>query len=54
MSRNASTSDDAIIKTFDTIINNIGQISNDYSNNGNVTLTVSNKTLTSFYNRRLS
>lgn len=46
MSRNASTSDDAIIKTFDTIINNIGQISNDYSNNGNVTLTVSNKTLT--------
>ena len=46
LSRNPATTDEDIIKTFDTIINNIAQISNDYNNNGAVTLTLINKTIT--------
>lgn len=45
LSRRPEATDSDIIKTFDKIINNIAQISNDYDNNGSVTLTISNKTI---------
>jgi hypothetical protein len=45
LAKNPSVTDDSIINTFDTIINNMSKISTTYTNNGAASLTVSNGTL---------